>query len=393
MNPPEMNPHEINPPEMNPPEINPPEMNPPEMNPPEISKENNKMILQIGTYTDIGTCSENQDLHLIYPLTDHNGYLIAVADGHGKEGKTVVTITMNTLKTLVQEKIVELAENPQTFLENAFEYIHNEIRIELCDFLKNDGFEVVVDDQGDILKRRHSYEMFTSVKSGTTLSVVIFIYNKLYVANVGDSTALLCSKTGYTELTSNHSPDNPQEYIRMREFKCYESDPKQAELLCVYDIQGRYKPSCPHIFNISEEGVPTVRPDDDSFTYYINTVRRDKAVYLSDRQGENILAFTRALGDFKMASLGVSCKPDIRCIDIDNETCCVVLGSDGVWDNWQYDHIRKFVMDESCLKALEDENGANCVAKSLILRNANFARRNFRNDIDNSIVVIMYFIK
>jgi serine/threonine protein phosphatase PrpC len=267
---------------------------------------------------------------------------------------------------------------------------------------------------------------------------------KLWIANVGDSTGILCAKhsifkpshlrlekdvaipgkvitinesvdepTNLIVLTSEgHSPENPEEYVRMRNFKCSEQDPNQAELLCIYDKSGRAKTMCPPVFNISEDGVPTIAPVDG---YYYKNVRKEKAVYVSDRHGENVLASTRALGDYNLNVLGVSHKPEIRSLDLapvfeelkvqiassgtsateenpDPITVCVVLCSDGVWDNWIFDHVQKFMMDKSCLSALEKdkERGAQRVCKSFMLRNQAFANKNFGRNSDNASGIVMY---
>jgi len=91
-------------------------------------------------------------------------------------------------------------------------------------------------------------------------------------------------------------------------------------------------------------------------------------------------------------------KVDIEKVDtetikpIDSTTVCVVLCTDGVWDNWIYDHVCKFVMDPSCLNAVvaDQEKGAARVAKSFMLRNQAFARKNFGDGSDNATGIVMY---
>jgi serine/threonine protein phosphatase PrpC len=267
----------------------------------------------------------------------------------------------------------------------------------------------------------------------------------MWIANVGDSTGILCAKhpilknsdlafekdvaipekmyetkkadddklSNYIILTSeDHSPEDPEEYKRMRAFKPSEENPLHAELLCVYDKQRRAKSLCPQVFNISEDGTPTVRPDDESFEYYVKNVRREKATYVCGRHGENALAGTRSLGDIELHNLGLTHKPIIRSIDLnkvfvdlraqvsataseedpDPMTVCVVLATDGVWDNWIYDHVQKFMMDKSCLKALETDKvlGAQRVCKSFMLRNQGFGKKNFGSSSDNATGIVLY---
>jgi serine/threonine protein phosphatase PrpC len=275
----------------------------------------------------------------------------------------------------------------------------------------------------------------------------------MWIANVGDSTGILCAKhpifnsshltfekdvgipekmyetkkadddklSNYIILTSeDHSPEDPEEYKRMRAFKASAENPHHAELLCVYDKQGRTKTMCPPVFNISEDGTPTVRPEDGSFEYYLKNVRKEKAAYVCSR-GLLALAGTRSLGDIELHNLGLTHKPIIRSMDLnkvfedlravrkpqatteataagpseedpDPMTVCVVLCTDGVWDNWIYDHVQRFVMDKSCLKAIKNDNelGAQRVCKSFMLRNQAFGRKNFGNNSDNATGIVMY---
>ena len=390
-----------------------------------------RLNLQIGHDTDIGGCSykPNQDRKIFIPFVEHDGCLIGVADGHGTKGEVVAEIAEKSMNVLIKDKMAELLENPVQFLEYAFEYIHGEIIKDFADF-----------------------------RCGTTFSLILVLDKKLWIANVGDSTGILCAKhpifkqshlkfekdvaipgkvvvpsddklSEYIVLTSEgHSPENPEEYKRMRAFKPSEENSNHAELLCVYDKPGRAKTLCPPVFNISEDGEPTVRTDVTD--YYVKNVRKEKAAYVSDRNGEYVLASTRALADNGLNKLGVSHKPEISSMDLnvifgelkakiavsaakketggggsdaaagaaggseaeDPITVCVVLCSDGVWDNWIFDHVQKFVMDKSCLNAIvvDKERGAQRVCKSFMLRNQAFANKNFGRNSDNATGIVMY---
>jgi len=394
----------------------------------EQGEKKKRLNLQIGHDTDIGGCSykPNQDRKILIPFVEHDGCLIGVADGHGTNGEVAAEIAEKSMTILIRDKMAELLENPVQFLEYAFEYIHGEIIKDFADF-----------------------------RCGTTFSLILVLDRKLWIANVGDSTGILCAKhpifkqshlkfekdvaipgkvvtpsddklSEYIVLTSEgHSPENPEEYKRMRAFKPSEENPNHAELLCVYDKPGRTKTLCPPVFNISEDGEPTVRTDVKDF--YVKNVRSEKAAYVSDRNGEYVLASTRALADNALNKLGVSHKPEISSMDLnvifeelkakiavsaakketggggsdaaagaseaeDPITVCVVLCSDGVWDNWIFDHVQKFVMDKSCLNAIvvDKERGAQRVCKSFMLRNQAFATKNFGRNSDNATGIVMY---
>ena len=421
----------------------------------------NGLSVKIGKNTDIGGSKVNQDAHCVIHFKNSDnvsGCAICVADGHGEKGEIASECGLKFLKEIIRRGADELYSEPVSFLNKAFIHIHDKIRDSLVDALKDEKYEVEVNKlTGEILKRRMPTHAFTSLKSGTTFSVIVLLGKTLYIANVGDSTGLLFSGTPilkpshltdelnssvvitptaesclddyrtYIELTGDHSPENPEEYIRMRKFKCSEENPLSAELLCVYN-EDKPKHLCPRVFDISEEGVPTVRTDFETFGFSYKNVRKDKATYVTDKYGSNALSVTRALGDYALNHMGVSCEPEIRSINLEplfnqmkenmalnatatatatasggseletetalktSKTLCVVLCSDGVWDNWIYDHVGKFVFDKSCLDALAQDTvrGAERITNSFMLRNQTFAKKNFGWNSDNATGIVMY---
>ena len=395
----------------------------------------NGIKIKFGKDTDIGGSSINQDACCAFKFKSEtlnkSGFAICVADGHGDKGEISSSIGITSLQKLIRDNVDELFTEPIQFLNRAFIHIHDQIKIGLIEQLTKEKFEVEVKiETGEILKRRMPSHAFTSLKSGTTFSVIVLLDNKLYIANVGDSTGILYSEkpvlkpshlkhelnasvlpntdsldepSTYIELTGDHSPENPQEYIRMRKVKCSEENPLFAELMCVYNEE-KPKHMCPHVFDISAEGVPTVRPEDGSFGFHYKTVRKEKATYVTDKYGNDALSVTRALGDYALSYRGVSCEPEIRSVDLETifsqmnpeeATVAVVLCSDGVWDNWIYDHVGKFMFDKSCLNALatDTERGAERITKSFMLRNQAFAKKNFGWNSDNATGIVMYIEK
>lgn len=73
---------------------------------------------------------------------------------------------------------------------------------------------------------------------------------------------------------------------------------------------------------------------------------------------------------------------------------CIVTATDGVWDNWQFDDVGRFVLDESCTKAVnEDPIGAQRVTDAFMQRNALFSKNNFGSQADNATAILIYIIK
>lgn len=72
-------------------------------------------------------------------------------------------------------------------------------------------------------------------------------------------------------------------------------------------------------------------------------------------------------------------------------TLCLVLATDGVWDNWTYEDVGRFVMDASCLGAVgAGVDGAKRVTISFMQRNALYAKRNFGASADNATGIVLY---
>jgi 5'-3' exonuclease len=81
--------------------------------------------------------------------------------------------------------------------------------------------------------------------------------------------------------------------------------------------------------------------------------------------------------------------------NLEQPIVCLVTATDGLWDNWIDSHVCKFVMDPSCLKAIIDrpEDGAQRVAKSLMMRNDMFAKKNFGSSRDNATCLVTYITR
>ncbi len=76
---------------------------------------------------------------------------------------------------------------------------------------------------------------------------------------------------------------------------------------------------------------------------------------------------------------------------IGGSTLCLVLCTDGVWDNWLYEDVTRFVVDPSCLCAVAAApDGARRVTMSFMQRNASYSKRNFGSQADNATGIVMY---
>jgi serine/threonine protein phosphatase PrpC len=153
--------------------------------------------------------------------------------------------------------------------------------------------------------------------SGTTAVVGCVRGNDLFVANVGDSRAIVCSRAADGTIQSyavseDHKPDLPTEKQRIE--------------------------SC--------GGRVIVTSFDDGTT-------GPARVFLADIDIPG-LAMSRSMGDLVAHSAGVSSEPDSIHFPIASERCWVVFASDGLWEFLSNDEVAKIVVAaESPAKAVD----------------------------------------
>lgn len=348
-----------------------------------------KYIFQIGKDTDIGGSRKNQDDYFV--LIDHDSDLIVncILDGHGSEyGEHIAEGTKKFMTGKINTEKDKLLANPQEYLTTLFLEANDNCKEILMDILSKSAIQFKEED-GLIYSRKHNTLPWAKVRAGTTCTMVVIIKNKLFTANVGDSKSLLCSHVNCVqELTTDQSLEKFEEFKRITD----------CGGLVVYDDQSCEKHLCSPIY-IKDEYDEFTKTDKGN--YYKN-VSKEWATVVSSPSGDDALAMSRSLGDLSLKRYGVIPNPDIQCLDLDeifkqqqSNTVCIVTASDGLWDNWIDDHVCKFVMDPSCLKEIVEkpQHGAQRVAKSLIARNDDFARKNFGSGRDNATCIVMYINK
>lgn len=357
----------------------------------------NSFRIQIGSDAHIGNGHEQQDDICIIKKPNINCIILAVADGHGTYvGKTAANTCTYEIEQFADTNEELLVTNPNVFLENCYEHLHNKVREAFVKQYLRENKDVCVDSEGRVLYRKMPSQPYLHVNGGAMLTIAVFIKGVLYVANVGDCKAILCAKDKVEIITSDHSPDNPSEYKRIRNFRPSPEDPNRAELLFVYDsLSEKQKCRCEQIYKIEEDGTAIAR---DDVKYYYKSVNRDRGTYVTVPSYHNYpdaLASTRAIGNYNMNCFGVTWKPDIVMMDLNDATeeeLCIVVASDGIWDNVTDDTMRSILFHESCLKvAREDEtHGAIRIVKSMIHKIGQTAQKNFPNHADNMSCVLMY---
>ena len=280
-----------------------------------IKKEPTFLRWQLGKETDIGGSRENQDDMFIFEKKESNVCIICVLDGHGREvGRTAAMAGKDFLLHYFNNHLSDVIANPYEALVHSFRGAHDFIKTAFRSQLEQQGFQVEEDPAGFLLKKKPGAPTWGCVHGGTSCSLIAIVESKLYVANVGDSTGILCASgpflgnsqlvhlgdaaipnTGVASLSvtdtkspttiatsipisSTHAPDNPtepipsdtliltaehspesvSEFTRLRNARPSPSNPKCPEILMLYDSTSHDKSKCPAIFDIGENNIPIV---------------------------------------------------------------------------------------------------------------------------------------
>merc|ERR1712032_600871 len=198
------------------------------------------------------------------------------------------------------------------------------------------------------------------VHGGTTCTIVCIIRTdtkwRIICSNTGDSDALLLSRkpsrlkrdnNKCKHLSVDHSPDNADEFLRIKNLP---TDEFPTKLLFVYDqANTSRKFECPIVF--LEDGTKDPKYVKNPWGNHLRptNVRYDPAVYAVSPYGVShditCIAMTRSLGDFYAHQFGLSNVPSVTFeeLDIENNEFIVTVGSDGIWDCWKWDDFSDYV--------------------------------------------------
>lgn len=384
----------------------------------------------MGGITDPGVAGkENQDDFFVWQSPKEGNFVLGVLDGHGRElGRLASTVASAFFVEALNEHdqangLAELRATPEKFISKLFVDAHEAVRQKFKEYYEKAGWEVK--NENDILlKRRRKYAQWTCIHGGTTCTILFVLDgHKVYVANVGDSSAVVggvtlrllpsnhytsggskgdrpnnnfdCPDKGLSaEVSGNHSPEEPKEFMRVRSFRPSPKDANQPQLRFVYDSIKYSKALCKPIFAVdpSNRDKCTVT---NTGVYYKN-VRSEWATLVctpSTAKFQDALAFTRSIGDFHLQSFGVSHLPEIRCLDLLDATSCpyvISLASDGVWDNWTFeDSINDILRDKHMINS-EDNGNSMDACKEFMQANIKRGHANFGNQADNMTIVLCY---
>lgn len=200
---------------------------------------------------DIGGREYNEDRHCVETNLYKDYSLYAVFDGHGDD--KVATFAKQYLKEVLKTEL-QKDQSEELSLYNSLKILNN----------------LIPEDIGN--------------NSGSTVVMLLKKGAKYWVANVGDSRAIINSNDKAIAITEDHKPGVVSELNRIR------------------DLGG-------FVFNMG--GVPRVMGN---------------------------LALSRALGDFNLAPY-VTWEPEIFRLNCNDKNQFIILATDGLWDVMSNDEV------------------------------------------------------
>ena len=251
-------------------------------------------LTQRGYYKD-DLDKASQDAFKIMPSLDGKSTALAagVFDGHGEYGDDCAGFVEENIEELLiaARSNTGLFEQPEERVRTFFRATYNKL---------NDGL--------------HGADDFDDRVSGTTAVVALIEDGDCWVANTGDSRAIVGTMVDGAlvgqPLSKDHSPFDSAERVRIRG--------KGGEIMSVGQRQRGESPSDDY-WDVDLSG----RDASQKFP--------QPRVWAAGKD-EPACAFSRSLGDAVAESLGVICEPDVTRTVLGPEHRFVFLASDGIWE-------------------------------------------------------------
>lgn len=255
------------------------------------------------------------------PCRSKSTNFFGLYDGHGKNGDLVAEDVRNCIESSLESMFYDHV-NLENKLKNIFLQTNNSLK---------------------------NLEEFTA--SGTTATVAFFA-EKLLIANIGDSEAIIYlgnldffDENFVSTVTYKHHAQARCEYQRLIDFgdenEMVDNDYSKKAWLSDF-VDSKLK-----IQNFDQDMHPLVEQDN---TTGAPLIKRKKLKYLctTDSNGRTKkLLPTRVMGDFQFDPF-VTAEPSVKTVEI-TKPCFVLLASDGLWDLISKKAVAQFI----CHKASE----------------------------------------
>ncbi|OIT28629.1 PREDICTED: probable protein phosphatase 2C 35 [Nicotiana attenuata] len=226
---------------------------------------------------------ENQDSYCIRTQLQGNPnvHFFGVFDGHGQFG--------TQCSLFVRDRLVEILSDDPTLLDDPVKAYNSA-------FLRTN-------------EELHSNSDIDDSMSGTTAITALLVGDMLYVANVGDSRAVLSVKEGNRVVAKDLSSDQTP----FRKDECERVKSCGARVLSVDQVEGLKDP------DIQSWGDEETEGGDPPRLWVQNGMYPGTA-------------FTRSVGDSTAESIGVVAVPEVSTVQLTNSHPFFVIASDGVFE-------------------------------------------------------------
>ena len=334
-----------------------------------IKKDEQKIKKEEQKYKTIGILSEegmetedkkkiNQDNYFNYDLK--NGYkFIGVCDGHGENGKQVSDFIKNNLPKELEKELNVLISSERkriSILEGMLRRNDDENNTKKKE--KN-SIENILDleKMKELLKKAFvstNYNLFAEKTklnlntSGSTCVSVFYKKNpikKLYIANLGDSRAIIIKEKdtwSFEQLSRDHKPSESDEAERIMKFG--------GEIQRIQNEEG-----------ISEGPLRIFKKGDE---------------------GPG-LAMSRSFGDSVGQSLGIIAEPEVKEYLIQKEDRALIIATDGLWEYTSNQEVADVVK-----KFLDKKDVNNIISELYNLSVENWQKENCNID-DITIICVL----
>ncbi|RHZ39282.1 hypothetical protein DYB26_003869 [Aphanomyces astaci] len=330
----------------------------------------------------------DEDAHLTLPLTD-DCLLIGVFDGHGAElGQIASRAAKAFFASSFQDPALldEVLESPEATFRRLFRECHHHLYGRFKSFYTAQGCSIR-EESGPFLTYRmaNQSQPFRCVYGGTTATLALLHNQRVIVASVGDSAAILANPTGTCDLTwhayCDSAPTPASSLPNDDDDDSKQTDNQMDDIVPSFVfLTGTHAPDCTSEFNrLAELGLGAQCQFDhatdpqDRVPIFIPAARRPvnpvrihtphcikdappRGGYVKNARNEwacvvsapphaafpDTLACTRSLGDFHMHMYGVTYEPDVAETNVE-PGATLLLATDGVWDVWQFKQVASYI--------------------------------------------------
>ncbi|KAL4225986.1 Protein phosphatase 1H [Mactra antiquata] len=297
-----------------------------------------------------------------------NGLYFGLFDGHA--GYHTSLVVSRLLHSHLQDKLRDCLDLIiQKSCEDTPSQYDEFSNVSIDDLVVGAIEEAFQEMDSQLLSESESYD----IKGGCTALVVLFLNKKIYIANAGDSRAVLCHGDKVIQMSTDFNPvcerkrinnvghRNPE--LLHDEFSCIEF----SRRLTKHDIGKVVLCRKPGYDGWSYK---TVTNDDLKFPLVTGVGKKARLMAT--------IGVTRGLGDHDLFVYDskiwikpfLTCQPEVRVIDLEKESWTendvLILGSDGLWDVTTNQEAADIVNEEFKDCGKTDSTKYTIAAQSLI---------------------------